>query len=175
MRECREVPHGIAYAEAVRRGDGQIVFSLLLEAIDVAWNLRHSLSPTSLSPNPYHGRLWAHSDRLPDPAKAGPWSIEQWVPEQADVETVAADYLKHRWMSHGHVDWCLVDALTRREIVGYEAYIATTFPRPWTTAWVIQRAFTTWASWLIEALIAAGSFAWLRVEFFSPDESPYRW
>lgn len=123
---------GTTHVEAVRRGDGQLVFSLLIEAVDVVWNIRHSLAPTAMAPDPYHGRLWRHSDHFPDPAKAGDWSIDQWVPEQEDVESVAADYLKRQWMSHGHLDWCLVDALTRREIVGYEAAVATSFPKPWT-------------------------------------------
>ena len=164
-----------AHAEAVRRGDSKIAFSLLIEAVDVVWNLRYALAPTALAPDPYHGSLWLHSDRFPHPTKGAAWSIEQWVPDQSDVEGVAADYLKQRWMSHGHLDWCLVDALTRREIVGYEAAVMVGVPKAWTSGWVFQKLFSAWLPLLIEFGIAAGALAWLHAEFASPEESPYRW
>lgn len=119
---------------------------------------------------------WKHSDKFPDQTKAlGPWSLEQWTPDQEVVEGVAADYLKHPWMSDGHLNWCFVDALVRRELVGYEEAVATLLPKPWTSGWVFQKLFAVWVLWLIEICIAAGSLAWLRAEFSSPNESPYRW
>jgi len=68
-----------------------------------------------------------------------------------------------------------VDALTRREIVGYEEAVASMLPKPWTTGWVFAKLFAIWIPWLIEIGIAAGSLAWLRAEFSSPEESPCRW
>lgn len=36
-------------------------------------------------------------------------------------------------------------------------------------------AVLVWIPWLIEIGISVGSLAWLRAEFSSPEESPYRW
>lgn len=91
------------------------------------------------------------------------------------VEGAAAEYLKHPWMSDGHIDWCCVDALTCREIVGYEEAVASMLPKPWTTGWVLQKLHAVWIPWLIEISIAVGSLAWLRTDFASPKESPHQW
>jgi len=158
----------LAHAEVVRRGDPEFVYSLLREASDIVWDLKYALTPLNQQ-DPYHGRLWRHSDSFPNPLKESPWS-----PDQEAAEAVAAAYLERPWMSAGYLDWSLVDALTRREILGYEAHIAFAMPRPWTSAWAEQKAFTVWIPWLIEVAIAAPSAGWLWFEFSSND-APYRW
>ena len=78
-------------------------------------------------------------------------------------------------MSDGHLDWCLVDALTFREIAGYEATLAVIFPKPWTSGWVFGKLFEGWIPLLLEVVIAVAAASWLRAEFLSPDASSYRW
>jgi len=167
----------LAYAEAVRRGDPELAYGLLGEASDIVWDFKYALTPINQQ-DPYHGRLWRHPASFPDPLKNEVWSIDQWAPDQEAAEAVAAAYLKHPWMSAGYLDWSLVDALTRREILAYEADVASKFPRPGTSAWAMQKAFTVWIPWLVGAAIgvaiAAASISWLRSEF-SSDAAPYRW
>lgn len=69
----------------------------------------------------------------------------------------------------------MVDALTFREIAGYEAALSVSFPKPRTAGWVFQTLFTVWLQWVVEAGIAVGLVAWLSSEFSSPEEKPYRW
>jgi len=104
----------------------------------------YALAPIVRLPDPYHGRLWLHRDALPEPAYTGEFALRQWAPDQAEVEGLAADYLPQSWMSDGHLDWCLVNALTFREIAGYEATLAISFPKPWTAGWVFQTLFAAW-------------------------------
>ena len=161
----------IAYAEAVRRGEAFLACDMLREAADIVWDMKYALMPLSTN-DPYHGRLWCHSNHFPvDPLKE-----EAWCPDQAALEAATARYLDRPWMSAGHLDWALVDALTRREILGYEWQLASAMPRPWTSAWATQKALTVWLPWLIESVIAAASAWWLWVEFSSSaSEAPHRW
>ena len=163
-----------AHAEAVRRGDAELSYGLLRQASDVLWDMMYALAPLSRLKDPYHGRLWRHSDRFPDPWKGGPCWMDRWAPDQDEVEAAAAAYLEHPWMSSGYLEWSLVDALARREILAYEEHVALKLPKPWTSAWVAQKAITIWIPWLIVAVVLVASAGWLWFEF-SSEAAPYRW
>ena len=80
-----------AHAEAVRRGDGQIAFGFLKSAFNIVSEAMYALAPVVRVPDPYYEWLWQHRDTLPDPAYAEEFSLWQWVPDQADVESLSAD------------------------------------------------------------------------------------
>ena len=133
-----------AHAEAVRRGNSGLAYELLRQASDIVWDIKYALAPFGQE-DAYYGRLWQHSDAFPDPRKE-----TSWAPDQAAVEAAAAKYLEQPWMSVGYLDWSLADALTRREILGYQEHVASTLPQPWTSEWVIRKTFSVWVPWLIE-------------------------
>lgn len=156
-----------AHAEAVRRGDPDLIYGLLRQASNIVRDIKYALAPFGLE-DAYYGRLWQHSDAFPNPLKE-----ESWAPDQAAVEQAVSRYLEHPWMSVGYLDWSLADALIRREIHDYQCHVASAFPQRWTSAWAMQKTFSVWVPWLIEIVIAAAAVGWLWFEFSS--DAPHRW
>lgn len=157
----------LAKAEAERRGDPAVGYDCIFEAHSVIIALQLGLGPGWKS-NGYGGRLWVHTRTLPEPG-----SDDAHAVEKTEVEAVAAQYLQKPWMSNGHLDWIIVDALTRQELVAFEAEVARARGDPrLSMAWWMQWTLAVALPWAIEGIIALGVAWWLLGEY--GQIAPYR-
>lgn len=160
------IPH--AHSEAVRRGDPLLTYGLLHEAVDILRDIWGALALPGVE-DAYHRWLWRHAEGWPDPR-----SPNTYQPDKTMLEHAAAQYLARPWMSSGHLDWVLVDSLTRREILAYEAEVAKAVgPVSGSAEWWITKALPVGLPWIIEICIAVGVGWWLWSEF--AEQASHRW
>lgn len=157
-----------AHSEAARRGDAMLAYGLLRDAADILSDIRNALAPPAVE-DAYHRWLWRHAEGWPDSR-----GLDAYQLDKGTLEHAAAEYLARPWMSSGHLDWVLVDPLTRQEVMAYEAAVAKAIgPVRGSSEWWITKALLVGLPWVIEAGIAVGTGWWLWSKF--AEQAPYRW
>lgn len=159
-------------AEGARRADPEAAYSCVGDALQVVDDLQLALAP-GWRPKGYGGRLWQHTDDLPNP---NDFQDAHAIDKEA-LEVAAAAYLSRPWLSSGHLDWVILDALTRNELVAFE--YAVQGPQFDISELVTPR----WMKWIIsgglgvpiEVALALGIAWWLWRKYASNGPNRHLW
>ncbi len=162
----------LCQAEGLRRGSENAAYECCVQALQIVDDLQLALTSSSgWMPDGHEGVLWRHNDKFPDFRKVGFDSLGVSRPA---LEQVAAAYLALPWLSNGHLDWVIVDALARLELVAFdyavegEKFDITAFTTSPAVKWLLAGGLAR----SVEAVIAVAVIWWLWREYST--EAPYR-
>jgi hypothetical protein len=157
-------------AEAGRRGNPQEAYEIAQEALIVLQELHRALVP-NWTPGKFPlyrpMRIHASRDEVQEEERQYGGGLDK-----DRLEAAAASYLSRPWMVHDYLDWCLVDAMIRREWAAF-VYEVQHPPSDLLTLGGSNLGWMRWKGlpWLIEGAIGAAIIWWLRRSYTNDD--PY--
>jgi hypothetical protein len=154
-------------AEAERRGTPQEADKVSEEALAVLLEMHRALVPVwDPEKQPLHMPVRVHASGDVFPFGKGPYDGYAGGFDKDSLEAAAASYLARPWMAHDYLDWCLVDAMVRREWAAFDYAVrnpqSAGLPTP-------VSPLTKLLPWLIEGAIAATVVWWLRRSYTNDD------
>jgi hypothetical protein len=158
-------------AAAERRGSPEEAYKVSEEAVTVLHELHCALVPY-WDPKNYSldqpMRVHASDDVS---AGTGPYDGFAGGFNLNHLEAAAASYLARPWMAHDYLDWCLVDAMVRREWAAFDYAVRNNPPREP----LGSSRLTKLLGWLLEGAIATAVVWWLRRSYTNDDPYFFWW
>lgn len=158
-------------AELERRGTPDEAAKLAEEALTVLLEMHRALVPVwDPEKYPLERPVRVHEAGDVFPFGKGPYDGYAGGFDKDSLEAAAASYLARPWMAHDYLDWCLVDAMVRREWAAFDHAMRNPLLDPLSSP---LTKLLSWKGmpWLIEGAIAAAVVWWLRRSYTNDD--PY--
>jgi hypothetical protein len=164
------LPH--CRVEGQRLGTPDAAYLCAGQALQIVDDLQLAVtSNNGWMPEGHGGVLWRHNDTFPDFRKV---EFDSLGVNRPALEHVAAEYLSRSWLSNGHIDWVVLDALSRLELVEFD-YAAEGQKFDTTASPIVKWLFAGGSAVVIELLVLAATVWWLWHEYSIQSENRTYW